>query len=49
MNGQYPRFKNFYFYEELTEHFLLTKAELNKNVNNQSFFPLQTDRKSSLP
>ena len=28
MNGQYPRFKNFYFYEELTEHFLLTKAEL---------------------
>jgi len=28
MNGQYPRFKNSYFYEELTEHFLLTTAEL---------------------
>ena len=28
MNGQYPRFKNFYFYEELTEHILVTKAEL---------------------
>jgi Domain of unknown function (DUF4158) len=28
MNGQYPRFKNSYFHEELTEHFLLTKAEL---------------------
>jgi hypothetical protein len=26
MNGQYPRFKNSYFYEELTEHFLLTKV-----------------------
>jgi hypothetical protein len=28
MNGQYPRFKNSYFYEELTGHFLLTTAEL---------------------
>ena len=28
MNGQYPRFKNSYFYEELTQHFLLTTAEL---------------------
>jgi hypothetical protein len=28
MNGQYPRFKNSYFYEELTENFLLTPAEL---------------------
>ena len=28
MNGQYPRFKNSYFYEELTEHFLLTATEL---------------------
>ena len=28
MNGQYPRFKNSYFYEELTEHFLLTTTEL---------------------
>jgi hypothetical protein len=28
MNGQYPRFKNSYFYEELTEHFLLTTAEV---------------------
>jgi hypothetical protein len=28
MNGQYPRFKNSYFYEELTEHFQLTTAEL---------------------
>jgi hypothetical protein len=35
MNGQYPRFKNFYFYEELTEHFLLTKAELKGS--NQRF------------
>ena len=26
MNGQYPRFKNFYFYEELTEHFLLRNS-----------------------
>lgn len=28
MNGQYQRFKNFHFYEELTEHFLLTATEL---------------------
>ena len=28
MYGQYPRFKNSYFYEELTENFLLTPAEL---------------------
>jgi Domain of unknown function (DUF4158) len=28
MNGQYPRFKNSYFYEEFTENFLLTPAEL---------------------
>jgi hypothetical protein len=28
MNGQYRRFKNSYFYEELTENFLLTPAEL---------------------
>ena len=28
MNGQYPRFENSYFHEELTEHFLLTTAEL---------------------
>jgi hypothetical protein len=28
MNGQYPRFKNSYFYEELIENFLLTPAEL---------------------
>jgi hypothetical protein len=28
MNGHYPRFKNFYFYEELTENFLLTPTEL---------------------
>ena len=28
MNGQYPRFKNSYFYEQLTENFLLTPAEL---------------------
>ena len=28
MNGQYPRFKNSYFYGELTEHFLLTATEL---------------------
>ena len=28
MNGQYPRFKISYFYEELTEHFLLASAEL---------------------
>jgi|SRR6516162_4720672 len=28
MNGPYPRFKDFYVCEELTEHFLLTKAEL---------------------
>jgi hypothetical protein len=27
MNGRYPRSKNFYFYEELTEHFLLTVGE----------------------
>jgi hypothetical protein len=28
MNGPYPRFKISYFYEELTEHFLLAAAEL---------------------
>jgi hypothetical protein len=28
MKGQYPRFKNSYFYEELTEHFPLTTTEL---------------------
>ncbi len=28
MNGQYPRFQNSYFHEELPEHFLLTTAEL---------------------
>jgi hypothetical protein len=26
MNGQYPRFKISYFYEELTEHFLLASG-----------------------
>jgi hypothetical protein len=41
MNGQYPRFKNSYFYEELTENFLLTPAELEfvrncrRDVNRQ--------------
>jgi len=49
MNGQYPRFKNFYFYEELTEHFLLTKAELEfvrtcrGNANRQGVAPALLD------
>ena len=49
MNGQYPRFKNLYFYEELAEHFLLTKAELEfvrtcrGNANRQGVAPALLD------
>ncbi len=41
MNGQYPRFKNSYFYEELTEHFLLTTAEFRSSSRGVPFHSLE--------